>query len=257
MQQIIVERRTDFSVINNTLFRDRRLSLKAKGLLALMLSLPAEWDYSIGGLCTLVKDKRDSVRSGLEELENAGYVSRESSRDEKGHFDQIYRVFEAPQNEVKEISSEKPVMHKEHKSNPEDRKESFCDTAVSWNRENFETFLGKVREEIESLSAGESFKITNNNRIPVETARDMISEINDNVRNEVDRYLKDRRYVNISIFRQSLFYAIEKYGSGSIKAQNRQRKRNYICDSQRKIDWDELERSIYEKQMRHLKEDAG
>ena len=74
------EKKSDFTVIDNGIFRDKTLSMKAKGLLCQMLSLPDNWDYSIAGLTTLVNDGESAVRSALKELKEAGYFRREQVR---------------------------------------------------------------------------------------------------------------------------------------------------------------------------------
>ena len=80
MSEIIrVERTKNFTVMSNHHFKNKKLSLKAKGLLSLMLSLPDDWNYSMKGLATLSKDGIDSVRTAMKELETQGYVEKDSS----------------------------------------------------------------------------------------------------------------------------------------------------------------------------------
>lgn len=74
------EKKSDYTVIDNGIFKDKTLSMKAKGLLCQMLSLPDNWDYSIAGLVTLVNDGESAVRSALKELKDAGYFRREQVR---------------------------------------------------------------------------------------------------------------------------------------------------------------------------------
>ena len=77
MSEIIrVERTKNFTVMSNHHFKNKKLSLKAKGLLSLMLSLPDDWNYNMKGLATLSKDGIDSVRTAMKELENQGYVKK-------------------------------------------------------------------------------------------------------------------------------------------------------------------------------------
>lgn len=74
------EKRNSYTVIDNEIFKDNTLSMKAKGLLCQMLSLPDNWNYSIAGLTTLVSDGESAVRSALKELKDAGYFRREQVR---------------------------------------------------------------------------------------------------------------------------------------------------------------------------------
>jgi hypothetical protein len=104
MSQVFrVERTKNFTVMSNHHFKNKQLSLKAKGLLSLMLSLPDEWNYNMQGLATLSKDGIDSVRSTLNELEHHGYVERNRIRDKNGCYSDIeYIVREVPVGEVQE-----------------------------------------------------------------------------------------------------------------------------------------------------------
>ncbi len=95
MAKVTVCKQSDFTVLDNGIFRDKNLSLKAKGLLATMLSLPKEWNYTIEGLTTILKDGKDSIRSALNELENNGYLVRKRIRNEKGQLAETeYIVYE-------------------------------------------------------------------------------------------------------------------------------------------------------------------
>ena len=77
--------------------RNKALSLKAKGLLSLMLSLPEDWDYTTRGLSCICKDGVDSIRVGLQELEANGYLVRERHRNENGQYGAIeYTILEKP-----------------------------------------------------------------------------------------------------------------------------------------------------------------
>ena len=98
MAQIFrVERTKNFTVMSNHHFKNKNLTLKAKGLLSLMLSLPDDWNYNMQGLATLSRDGIDSVRSAIKELENHGYVERHRLRNEYGFYgDTEYIIREVP-----------------------------------------------------------------------------------------------------------------------------------------------------------------
>lgn len=97
MAVIRINKTADYTIMSNTHFKEKRMSLKAKGLLSLMLSLPDGWDYSIAGLVTLSKDGKDSVMTALQELEEFCYLKRTRSIDEKGQFAGYdYDIFEKP-----------------------------------------------------------------------------------------------------------------------------------------------------------------
>lgn len=78
--------------------RNRELSLKAKGLLSLMLSLPEDWDYTTKGLSCICKDGVDSICATIKELEKAGYVKRRRLRDAQGRLSDLeYTILEKPE----------------------------------------------------------------------------------------------------------------------------------------------------------------
>ena len=99
MGVIRVNKNKDYTTMSNYHFRDKELSLRAKGLLSQMLSLPEDWDYSIEGLASLNKEGVKAIRSTLQELEDRGYLIRTRVNDDKGHFAYIYDIFEKPQTE--------------------------------------------------------------------------------------------------------------------------------------------------------------
>lgn len=105
MSVMRVHKTANFTVMSNYHFKEKKMSLKAKGLLSLMLSLPEDWDYSVAGLTTLSKDGKDGVMTALAELEKFGYLTRTRLVNDKGQFDGIeYNIFEQPQ--------EKPIAEK-------------------------------------------------------------------------------------------------------------------------------------------------
>ena len=97
MAVIRVEKNKNYTVMSNVHLRDKALSLKAKGLLSLILSLPDDWQYNVKGLAAISKEGRSGRTSGLQELEAAGYLERRQLRGEHGKLAQVeYVVFEAP-----------------------------------------------------------------------------------------------------------------------------------------------------------------
>ena len=93
-----VERIKDYTVMSNHHLRNKNLSLKAKGLLSQMLSLPDDWDYTLKGLAAINKESVDAIRTAIWELEDAGYVVRTRVRDERGCLRGCdYYVYEYPQ----------------------------------------------------------------------------------------------------------------------------------------------------------------
>ena len=93
-----IERTRDYTVMSNHHLRNANLSLKAKGLLSMMLSLPEEWNYTTRGLAAICKEGVDAIGSALKELETAGYIVRRQLRGANGRItDTEYIIYEQPQ----------------------------------------------------------------------------------------------------------------------------------------------------------------
>ena len=94
-----VEKSSNYTVMSNYHMLDYSLSYKAKGILSEILSLPPTWDYTLAGLAALANDGIDSVRAGIKELEDTGYINRKRTRDEHGRMSKNeYVVYERPED---------------------------------------------------------------------------------------------------------------------------------------------------------------
>lgn len=92
------ERNKGYTVMSNHHLRNKELTLKAKGLLSQMLSLPEDWDYTLAGLSHINREKIDAIREAIRELEKVGYIQRSRERDEKGRLRGAdYVIYEQPQ----------------------------------------------------------------------------------------------------------------------------------------------------------------
>lgn len=115
MSNIKVHKNGEFTVMSNYHLKDKDMSLKAKGLLSIMLSLPSDWDYSVAGLQTRSKDGKDGTTSALIELEKLGYLIRKKAIDEKGRFAGYdYHIYEKPQTDkplTENPPTEKPPQY--------------------------------------------------------------------------------------------------------------------------------------------------
>ena len=108
MSVIRINKTKNYTVLSNYHFKEKEMSLKAKGLLSLMLSLPDDWNYSISGLVKLSKDGKDSVMSALSELEKFGYLMRVRLQNEKGQFNGVeYNIYEEPQRDFPVADNQK------------------------------------------------------------------------------------------------------------------------------------------------------
>ncbi len=121
-----VERNTGYTVMSNHHLRNKELTLKAKGLLSQMLSLPEDWDYTLAGLSHINREKIDAIREAVRELERAGYIVRSRERDEKGRLRGAdYVIYEQPQltptpdlPTLENPTQEKPTLEKPTQENP-------------------------------------------------------------------------------------------------------------------------------------------
>ncbi len=136
-----VNKTSNYTVISNYHLQEKEMSLKAKGLLSLMLSLPDEWNFSIDGLAQLSKDGRNSIKAGLDELAEHGYLIRTQALNKQGQFSGYdYEVFEKPILKDEGIifspygekpSTEKPSTEKPSTEKPSTEKLHQLNTNIS------------------------------------------------------------------------------------------------------------------------------
>ena len=162
-----VERNKGYTVMSNHHLRNKELSLKAKGLLSQMLSLPEDWDYTLKGLSLINREKIDAIREAIKELERAGYIVRSRERDEKGRLRGTdYVIFEQPQTSpVSDLPTldnptlEKPTQEKPTLENP-----------TQLNKDIQRTDLPKKEKSNTDLSSTHSIPILSPNPSPCREA---------------------------------------------------------------------------------------
>ena len=140
-----IDKTRDYTVMSNHHLRNTELSLKAKGLLSLMLSLPDNWDYTTKGLAHICKDGVDSICAAVRELEEHGYVIRERVRGANGQLGSIeYTILEQPAEpsperenpvQVKPIL-ENPVLGKPEQENPAQSNKDKSNTDLSITKQS-------------------------------------------------------------------------------------------------------------------------
>ena len=128
-----IEKTRDYTVMSNHHLRNTELSLKAKGLLSLMLSLPENWDYTTKGLARICKDGVDSICAGVRELEEQGYVVRERVRNPNGQLGAIeYTILEQPRPPEREKpEQENPAQLNTKGSSKQKLKTDLSSTEIS------------------------------------------------------------------------------------------------------------------------------
>ena len=140
-----VEKNREFVVMSNKFLRVKEMSLKAKGLLALCLALPDDWEYSINGLCAICKESQTSIRSALKELETFGHLKRERRQNEKGQFIYEYVIYEEPYSGF--VYADKQHTDKAHTGNRRQQSNKRQTIKKQNNNNGFMDELKKLYQE--------------------------------------------------------------------------------------------------------------
>lgn len=141
-----VEKNANYVVMSNHHLRNKEMSLKAKGLLSLILSLPPEWNYSLAGLCAICKESQTAMRSALKELETNHYLVRKRQKNSLGHFEYEYIVYEVPHTENAHTGSQN--ARKEHTEN----RSQISKEELNTDKINIDVLKkDKEKEKIDSL----------------------------------------------------------------------------------------------------------
>lgn len=163
-----VERNKGYTVMSNHHLRNRELTLKAKGLLSQMLSLPEDWDYTLAGLSYINRESIDAIRTAVWELEKAGYITRRQGRDDKGKMTAIeYTIYEQPQPSpeldcpiLENPTADNPVLENPTTDNP------TLENPTQLNKEIQRTDLPKKEKSNTDLSSTHSIPIHSLNPLP-------------------------------------------------------------------------------------------
>ena len=163
-----VERNTGYTVMSNHHLRNKELSLKAKGLLSQMLSLPEDWDYTLAGLSYINRESIDAIRTAVWELEKAGYITRRQGRDEKGKMTAIeYTIYEQPQPPALDCpvlenpTADNPILENPTADNP------TLENPMQLNKDIQKTDLSKKEKSNTDLSSTHSIPILSPNPSPL------------------------------------------------------------------------------------------
>lgn len=155
-----VEKNKGYTVMSNHHLRNRDLTLKAKGLLSQMLSLPDNWDFTLSGLSHINRESIDAIRTAVWELEKAGYITRQQGRDGKGKMTAIeYTIYEQPQPSPE---LDYPILENPTPDNPTPEKPS-SDNPMQLNKE-----LSITEKSNTDLSSTHSIPIHSPNPLPLE-----------------------------------------------------------------------------------------
>ena len=175
-----VERNKGYTVMSNHHLRNKELSLKAKGLLSQMLSLPEDWDYTLKGLSLINREKIDAIREAIRELERAGYIVRSRERDEKGRLRGAdYVIFEQPQPPTPDLPTlENPTLDNPTQEKPTLEKPTL-ENPTQLNKDIQRTDLPKKEKIITDEQSTHSIPILSPNPSPCREAATPLDEIVD------------------------------------------------------------------------------
>ena len=161
-----VERNAGYTVMSNHHLRNKNLTLKAKGLLSQMLSLPEDWDFTLAGLSYINRESVDAIRTAIWELEKAGYIKRYQGRDERGKMTAIeYVIYEQPQPLLDLPILENPTTDNPILENPTSDKPT-SENPTQINKDILNTNLPKKDKSITDLSNTDSIPILSPNPSP-------------------------------------------------------------------------------------------
>lgn len=196
MAVIRIQKTNNYTVMSNYHFREKDMSLKAKGLLSLMLSLPEDWDYSVDGLVKRSKDGKDGVISAIMELEQFGYLVRSQAKGQDGKFAGYdYDVYEQPYTEkpftenpstVKPMTENpqqlntKPLNTESDKinTNKEEEKERTIDDVIS---EQFEKLKIPLRNYVKMRKAIKKPLTTYGLELAIKKLQNLSDDINEQI----------------------------------------------------------------------------
>ena len=153
-----IERTRDYTVMSNHHLRNANLSLKAKGLLSMMLSLPEDWNYTTRGLAKICKEGVDAIGAALRELEGAGYIVRHQRRDKSGRItDTEYVIYEQPQPDMSQPDTASPDTENPDMVKPDTEKPAELNTKRS-NIQKSNTHLSNTHSFVLSTPELEGMK---------------------------------------------------------------------------------------------------
>lgn len=209
MNKVTRIKNANYTTISNVFLRDKELSLKAKGLLATILSLPENWDFSIKGICATIKEGTTAVYSAIDELKERGYCKVVTNRNEKGMIvGNDYTFYEDPSMENLNVGNQtqintnislpntKDTDNKEKKKEEETSKELFEKCWVAYRRKGKK---GKSLPYWEKLTESEKQMVLPHIKAYV-TSREL------QYQQDFERYLRDKTFTTIVFLKNRVIY---------------------------------------------------
>lgn len=204
-----VEKNKGYTVMSNHHLRNTELTLKAKGLLSQMLSLPENWDYTLKGLSLINREQIDAIREAVRELERAGYIVRSRERDDKGRLRGAdYIIYEQPQNQRPAYSappmSEKPALDNPIQENPA-LGNPTQKNPTQLNKDGLKTDLSSIQKINTDVSSTDSIPIPS---CPLPSVRDKLRAARERNGTEPSDSAKRAFEIYRDIIRENIEYDI-------------------------------------------------
>ena len=209
MNKVTRIKNANYTTISNVFLRDKELSLKAKGLLATILSLPENWDFSIKGICATIKEGTTAVYSAIDELKEHGYCKVVTNRNEKGMIvGNDYTFYEDPSMENLNVGNQtqintnislpntKDTDNKEKNKEEETNKELFEQCWIAYRRKGKK---GKSLPYWKKLSESEKQMVLPHIKAYV-TSREL------QYQQDFERYLRDKTFTTIVFLKNKVIY---------------------------------------------------
>lgn len=192
-------KKTDYTVVDNNIFKNKQLTLKAKGMICTMLSLPDDWNFSEDGLVSLSNDGKAAIRNTLKELMQFGYLRRERRRDDKGVLrEYIYTVYEEPnlENQKLEPTCDYPTLEKPTLENRNTYK--ILNNKILNNKNKKEIY---IKEKKESYGTYGRIKLTSDEylRLVNEYGEDFIKQQIEYLDEYIESNNNKNKYTNFNL----------------------------------------------------------
>ena len=217
MNKVTRIKNANYTTISNVFLRDKELSLKAKGLLATILSLPENWDFSIKGICATIKEGTTAVYSAIDELKEHGYCKVVTNRNEKGMIvGNDYTFYEDPSMENLNVGNQtqintnislpntKDTDNKEKNKEEETNKELFEQCWIAYRRKGKK---GKAKHYWDKLPANEKDSVLQHIKIYTKTRELQYQQ-------DFERYLRDKTFLSVVVSKNNVVYDPTKLGKG-------------------------------------------
>ena len=209
MNKVTRIKNANYTTISNVFLRDKNLSLKAKGLLATILSLPENWDFSIKGICATIKEGTTAVYSAIDELKERGYCKVVTNRNEKGMIvGNDYTFYEDPSVENLNVGNQtqintnislpntKDTDNKEKNKEEEINKELFEQCWIAYRRKGKK---GKSLPYWKKLTESEKQMVLPHIKAYV-TSREL------QFQQDFERYLRDKTFLSVVVSKNNVVY---------------------------------------------------